>query len=76
MKTASGLEALTASVGAIAGMFADAYVPDTGMWNVVEGVAGIAMVAVGFIYDGYLGDFIEGLGAGLLAAEVLSLVKR
>ena len=76
MKTASGLEALTASVGAIAGMFADAYVPSSTVSEIAEGVAGVAAIAVGFVYDGYVGDFIEGLGAGLLAGEILSFVKK
>ena len=76
MKTASGLEALAASVGAIVGMFADAYVPGGITWEIVEGVAGVAAIAVGFVYDGVLGDFIEGIGVGLLGAEVLSFVKK
>jgi len=76
MKAKSGIEALTSAVGAIVGMYADAFVPANVTWEIAEGAAGIGLIAVGFVYDGYVGDFAEGLGAGLVAGEVLSFLKK
>ena len=76
MKVKSGGEAAIAAVGAIAGMYANGYVPKSTMWEVVEAVLGIAAVAVGFYHDGYAGDFVEGLGVGLLVAEGLSFMRK
>jgi len=76
MKAKSGAEAALAAVGAIGGMYANGYVPKDTMWEIVEGVLGLAAVAAGFYFDGYVGDFVEGLGVGILVAEGLSFIKK
>jgi len=76
MKAKSGAEAALAAIGAVGGMYANGYIPKDTTWEIVEGVLGLAAVAVGFYFDGYVGDFVEGLGVGLLVAEGLTFTKK
>ncbi|MEM3873439.1 MAG: hypothetical protein QXE05_12840 [Nitrososphaeria archaeon] len=64
--------AAEASAGVIAGQLIPRYIPQVGNLSAVaEGALGLASIGAGVYFDGGIGTFLIGLGAGILFDAIL-----
>ena len=75
MKTKGAIKGMLSGVGTIVGLAGNGFVPNGLVYDIGEAIVALGLIATDFYLDHEAGDFLGGVGLGLLVGEILETMN-